>query len=315
MNIKFLDVIERDIDMLVLEEMVLSQEFVDIFLSKVGLSGAKVVEVEHSKMDVELGETDITVVVQNGDSKHGLLIEDKIDAIAQPEQCKRYDERGKLGVKNNDYDSYDVFIVAPQKYIIDNEEASKYPNKVLYEELVNYFSKKTDIHSKFKLIQLEQAISNQKNGYKVVEVASVTRFWNEYIDYQGKHYSYINSMNHKGPKGAKSTWPTFKTVHKDITIVHKTEKGYVDLSFRGGYEKIHMLIEWLEEVLGDLNELGVTVEPAGKSAVLRKKVPIVDVFDEFSKYKAEVEEGFKAIDMLNYIAKKLDARRLKELLH
>ena len=33
-----------------------------------------------------------------------------------------------------------------------NEEASKYPNKVLYEELVNYFSKKTDIHSKFKLI-------------------------------------------------------------------------------------------------------------------------------------------------------------------
>ena len=124
--------------MLILEEMALSQEFADIFLSKVGLSGAKVVEVEHSKMDVELGETDITVIVQNGDSKHGLLIEDKIDAIAQPEQCKRYDERGKLGVKNNDYDSYDVFIVAPQKYITDNEEASKYSNKVLYEELVNY---------------------------------------------------------------------------------------------------------------------------------------------------------------------------------
>ncbi len=314
MGIKFLDVIERDIDILILEEIVFSQKFADIFLSKVGLSGAKVIEVEHSKTDIELGETDITVIVQNGGKKHGLLIEDKIDAIAQPEQCKRYDDRGKLGVKNNDYDSYDVFIVAPEKYLKDNDEAMKYPNKVLYEELVKYFSGKTDVRSKFKLVQLEQAISHQRTGYKVVEVASVTRFWNNYIDYQNEKYGRLMSLNNKGPKGAKSTWFTYKTVHKDVTIVHKTEKGYVDLSFRGGNGKIDKLVKWFEDDIENFKESGMTVETAGKSAVLRIKVSKVDVFDEFDKYIDNVDEGLKAVEKFNEIALHLNQRKLQDIL-
>lgn len=242
MNFKFLDIIERDIDMLILEEVVSSQEFANIFFAKVGLSNATIVSVEHSKTDIELGESDITIIVQIADKKHCLLIEDKIDAVAQPEQCKRYFQRGELGIKTEEYDSFDVFIVAPEKYLIHDEEASKYPNKVSYEEMVAYFKNKIDIRSKFKLTQLEQAIYSQKSGYKVVEVSSVTDFWNKYIDYQEEFYPQLISVNNRGPKGARSTWPTYKTVHKEVTIVHKTEKGYVDLSFRGAYDKIPALV-------------------------------------------------------------------------
>lgn len=315
MEFKFLDIIERDIDMVILEEFASSQEFCDIFLSKIGLAGVKVLELEHSKTDIELGESDITVIVQAGDKKHGLLIENKIDAIAQPNQCQRYFERGNLGVKNADYDNFDVFIVAPQKYINEDDEAMKYPNKVLYEELEVYFKEKTDVRSKFKLVLIEQAIRHQKSGYKVVEVASVTDFWNMYIDYQEKNYPQLNSLNSRGPKGARSTWPMYKTVHKDVTIVHKMEKGYVDLSFRGGCDKINMLVSFLEESIGEIKKMGMTVEVAGKSAVLRKKVPVIDVFDSFNRYESEVEVGFKVLDLINDIALRLDVRKLQEIMH
>ena len=64
LNCKFSDVSERDMDLLFLEEFACSQEFLDIFLSKVGLKGAAVCSVEQSKTDLEYGESDMTVIVE-----------------------------------------------------------------------------------------------------------------------------------------------------------------------------------------------------------------------------------------------------------
>jgi len=315
MEIKFWDVIERDIDLIILEELASSQEFLNVFLSKVGLSNAIVVGLEHSKTDVELGESDITVILQLDDRKHGLLIEDKIDAMAQPEQCKRYFERGELGVRNGDYSSFDVFIIAPEKYLNEDIEAAKYPNKVLYEEMVSYFEQKNDLRSEFKLAQINYAINHQKTGYQLLEVASVTEFWDKYIDYQEENYPHLTSLNSKGPKGARSSWFHYKTVHKDVTLVHKSEKGYVDLSFRGAYDKIPLLVELIEEANGSLKQIGMSIEPAGKSAVLRMKVPSVDVLGAFDDYKDEVDVCLKAVESLNDVALRLDGKRVQEILH
>ena len=315
MEIKFWDVIERDMDLIILEELASSQEFLNIFLSKVGLSNATVVALEHSKTDVELGESDITVILQLEDRKHGLLIEDKIDAVAQPEQCKRYFERGELGIKNGDYSSYDVFIIAPEKYLNEDVEAAKYPNKVLYEEMFSYFERKNDLRSEFKLAQINYAINHQKTGYQLLEVASVTEFWDKYIDYQEEHYPHLTSLNSKGPKGARSSWFHYKTVHKDVTLVHKSEKGYVDLSFRGAYDKIPLLVELFEEASASLKQIGMSIEPAGKSAVLRMKVPSVDVLDMFDNYRDKVDVCLKAVESLNDIALRLDGKRVQEILH
>ena len=315
MSIKFLDIIERDIDILILEEFISSQAFANIFLSRIGMSDVDVVDVEHSKTDAELGESDITVIVQGANKKHGLLIEDKIDAVAQPDQCKRYFERGERGVKNGDYESFDVFIVAPEKYLMNNEEAAKYPIKVRYEELLSYFKAQDDARSLFKASQIEQAISHQKTEYKVVEVSSVTEFWNKYIDFQELNYAHLSSVNSKGPKGARSTWPTYRTVHKDVTIVHKTEKGFVDLSFRGGYKNIHLLATFLEESEGNLKTLGLSIEQASNSAVLRKKISPIDVMMPFESQQVEIEKAFQVIDMLNDIALRLDVAKLHDILH
>ena len=207
-----------------------------------------------------------------------------------------------------------MFIIAPQKYLEENDEAKKYPYRVSYEEICKYFKEKMDARSCFKLTQLEQAISHQKSGYKIIEVKCVTDFWESYIDYKEKRYKQLELLNSRGPKGARSTWPTYKTVHKDVTVVHKTEKGYVDLSFRGGYERIHSLAALFEETIGDVQELEMTVAAAGKSAVLRKRVPVIDVYETFETYENEIDECFRAIKELNDIALRLDVRKLQQIL-
>ena len=108
---KFRDVIERDMDVLILEEFSCSNNFSKIFLDKIGLNKAQLLVTWQSKTDIELGESDMTVVFDCCGKKVALLIENKIDAIAMPEQPTRYILRGNKGVADNEYDAFYVFIV------------------------------------------------------------------------------------------------------------------------------------------------------------------------------------------------------------
>ena len=162
---KFVDVLERDMDMLFLEELVSSDKFLGIFLSKIGIEKATVVSAEHSKKDNELGESDLAVILEHDSKRVALLIEDKIDAVAQPEQAGRYIERGNKGLADGDYDEYYIFIVAPKIYLDTNDEANKYPYSISYEEVLSFFESKNDSRSAFKASQIRQAIYKKESGY------------------------------------------------------------------------------------------------------------------------------------------------------
>ena len=149
-----------------LEEFVCSKAFLDIFTSLVGIKYARVISVYSSKTDVSLGESDMTVVIECNGEKIGLLIEDKIDAIAMPEQATRYNKRGQKGIERGDYARFFVFIIAPSKYLSQNAEAQKYPNKVEYETIVSYFESINDARTPFKIQQIKQAIDKQKKDIK-----------------------------------------------------------------------------------------------------------------------------------------------------
>lgn len=301
----FSDVSERDMDLLFLEEFVSSEEFLGIFLSKISLENATICSVEQSKTDVQFGESDMTVIVEKDGIKYGLLIEDKIDAIAMPNQSGRYMDRGELGKKNGDYQQYFVFIVAPQSYLQQNDEAKKYPHQVTYEECLQYFLSKKDNRSNFKAQQIEQAIHKQKHGYQVIEHAAVTEFWDKYITYTEQHYPNLWLVSKRGPKGFNSRWPHFNTVHKNIVIYHKSESGYVDMEIPGVADKISNLEKKLTEQLGNLSARDLVLVKTGKSAALRMRVPELDFAQPFEIYKDKIDLCFKAIQKLNEIAKEV----------
>jgi len=168
MKYDFGTISERDMDMLFLNAFGTDKGFLKLFIEKTDLPKGDytVSEVYLSKADKD-GESDITLIIECSGKKYGLLIEDKIDAIAMPEQPERYVKRGNRGIKNGDYDKFFSFIVCPEKYYKNNDAAKKYDYEVMYEEIRTYFSKKTDPASAIYFQQISQAIDKAKRPPKV----------------------------------------------------------------------------------------------------------------------------------------------------
>ena len=57
-------------DLLFLEEFASSSEFLNIFLSKIGLENSDIIEVEQSKVDMEYGESDMTLIVEKDNKNY-----------------------------------------------------------------------------------------------------------------------------------------------------------------------------------------------------------------------------------------------------
>ncbi len=305
MKYKFDDIYERDMDMLFAEEFSYSKEFADIFLSKVFIERAEIIEVELSKTSSEFGESDITVIFAINNKKHALLIEDKIDAIAMPMQCERYFERGRVGIENGDYDGFDVFIVAPQKYLQENLMAQKYPNKVSYEEILSHFQDRIDSRSQFKYAQISFAIYKQKHGYQVIENTAVTSFWDKYITYKEINYPQLWLTNKRGPKGRDSTWAHFQTVIKGLFVYHKSSIGCIDLTIPNGAERIVELEKFIVKSGIDLYDKNMVLIKTGKSAAIRISVPTIDFTMPFENYIKELEICFGAVVKLTNFAKEM----------
>ncbi len=310
----FSDVSEHDMDLLFLEEFVCSESFLKIFISRVGITDAEVLSVYSSKTDANLGESDITVIIASRGEKIGLLIENKIDAIAMPEQAARYQKRGQKGIVNGDYSRFFVFVIAPKKYLSQNAEAQKYPNKIEYETILSYFENMSDARAVFKIHQIRQAIDKQKKGYQVEVDASVTEFWATYSDYQKRNYPGLYFLYNGEEKGSNATWPRFNTVIDRVYMYHKTEFGYVDLTLEGCADKIIDIEKLLSDAVGDYLKEGYTVQKTGKSAAIRLLVPILDLHIPFNAQISEIEKGFLAINKMSDMVKMIDAKALSALI-
>lgn len=310
----FSDVSERDMDMLISEEVVSSADFLAIFLQKIEIESATVSSVELSKSDAVLGESDITVIVESNGEKNGLLIEDKIDAIAMPGQAKRYNLRGQKGIEQGDYEKFHVFIVAPQKYLSENKESKKYPNRISYEELLSFFSARSDSRSAYKAQQIEQAIYKQKTGYQVIENRAVTDFWEQYANYQKEHHPNVWLLYTPGKRGSNASWPRYNTVIKGLYFYHKSEFGFIDLTFQNCADRIPELEGILSEQLGDYATDGFSVQRTSKSAALRLIVPILDFHESFEAQIDKVKECFAAIQKMTDTVKLFDQDRIGNIL-
>lgn len=302
---KFSDVSERDMDMLFLEEFACSKNFLQIFLSKIEISDVEVVEIEHSKTDVEFGESDITIIIRHEGKQIALLIEDKIDAIAMPNQYERYVCRGERGIQNGDYAEFYVFIIAPQKYLSENSEAKKYPYQITYEECLEYFECVGDKRASFKIQQIKSAIHKQKSGYQVIESEAATAFWKRYTAYQKEHYPQLCITNSDGQKSARMKWVYYSISLNGVHLIHKTDKGFVDLEFAGIGEAVNLLQEQLTILLGDLQLYSAGVFRTGKSAVLRIQVPELTFKTDFAVEQESLRLCYQAITILSECSKQL----------
>ncbi len=299
MKLIFDKIEERDVDFIVMRAFVENSDFLSLFIRKVGYQSGIVTRVEHSFTDSEFGESDITVVATIENKRVGLLIENKIDAKAMPEQSSRYSCRGNKGIVSGEYDEFFVFLIAPESYIAVNDEAKKYTNIIPYEELLRFFD---TINCHFATEIMRLAIEKQAQGYTVQEVPAITDFWKKLYNYCCSSDKLIEMYAADGPKGPRSTWPQFKIPLKGASLYYKAKQGVCDLQFSG---KLHDSLRLKTELAQFIDE-DMHWADTGASLSLRIKTKPMNFKKPFEYYLGEIDIMLNAIEKLTMLSVKLN---------
>lgn len=168
---------ERDIDLLLVEELYASPAFVGWMATRSGLGGLiSGSTVLHSKRRTRSRrEIDIFVDLRHPDgTRSALLIENKLDATEQPDQAESY--REELDRIAGDYASAAMAIVCPADYDRQCRTfTSKFDAVITYESLARYFGQGSTALSGeaaarmcFRRDILEQAVHKHRRGYTPV---------------------------------------------------------------------------------------------------------------------------------------------------
>lgn len=307
MTIQFDCMYERDMDLLFMRKLANDRGFVKRFflmgkeLKEKGYDNAdfSVETVAHSIM-TEDGESDVEALLSIGGRRIALLIEDKIDAKAQPEQAERYSQRGKKAVERGDYDEFYVFIVAPRDYLNSNAEAKKYVHRIAYEDIL------ASTEDEFEKSMISHALSDA-NNVRLPRNAAVTKFWDQLYDFLDENYNGIFAVHgYRGLErsGQPGQWISMSCA-KPYSIQIKSDRGYVDLEISGYAEKFAQFSND-NKIL--IDEKRLYVRAATKALAIRKYVDAIDFTQPFDSQAPALTYALDAAKELQELIPKIKIR-------
>lgn len=237
---------ERDIDLLIIEELNVSLEFCDWFVNQLGLEKpSSKIKAFRSISDYGLGETDILISCQTRSKTKFILVENKIDASFQDNQFERYKERGDNYVNNNKCDEYQIVLIAPRSYC---ETQSSFSSFISYESIKKFFTDQNEARSNYKGEILSIAIEKERRGYKAINSIPVQAFWKSYYEFKNSNYKGFR-MNKPDVVPYNSDWIQLLSERiKGVTFYHKLEKGFIDATIKENPDLKSKLPNWIEIV-------------------------------------------------------------------
>lgn len=287
-------VCERDIDLLVLEEIIASPDFRGFLVSAVNWQpdGLMFAEARRS-VTHSSGESDIEIVYsrhQSGDAR--LLIENKVSAGFQPDQAERYRRRGSNYIETHQCAMFATLLLAPARYLGSGEGTKGFDAVLTYEQLIEWFdAANLGERAAFKKLMLRSAIDRAVLGYQPQADTTVTDFWRGYWRIS---LDAAPALEMKEPAGkpARSGFIAFSPSGLPVrsSLVHKCNHGYVDLQLRGLADVVNQLARLLQPYL----EQDMSLARSGKSASVRIHVPRLSTAGSFEDQKKDVEVGLDA---------------------
>lgn len=217
---------ERDIDLLLVEEFLSSDSFIDFFTDTLDLPHCdKLLNVQRSIHDFDLGETDVLVEYAHRDRTIALLIENKLDAAFQPDQAVRYETRASHYRDAGKYDAAYTILVAPAQYI---ERQHDFSNCVSYEQIADYFRNAgLEKRGDYKVTLLKIASEKLRRGYTAINSEHNQAFWRDYHAQLALNAPEI-FMKPVTIVPAKSDWIELEM--GAVRVTHKLAKGQLDFA-------------------------------------------------------------------------------------
>ena len=301
-DLKFVaSVAERDLDFVLVEELSVNDEFCDWFTSRLYRKPVFSASIGawHSVSDASLGETDVLYMFRSDeDGRIAILIENKIDAAAQPQQAERYQLRGEKGEHAKDWDDFMTCLVAPSEYLTGGNQSHIYDSQVSYEELMSFFvsRRRRDPRYLFKAQLIREAIEKNRRGYQTEISQEMTQFVRDYREF-ALRISPLCGVQDAKPRPEGSTWVLFKPagIPGNVSLYHQLTRGFAKLLIAGAASQAEALKARFEPFLSPEVEFG----PSGKSLSLSISVPKVDpLTHSLKEEEGHVKEGIAAIDRL-----------------
>lgn len=294
---------ERDIDLLLLEEFVSSPGFAKWFSGQIGLDEKSDLRMISARRSVtqSTGESDLEVVLAGPEGVAiRLLVENKITAAFQPRQAARYQERGRTYREREDCTDYKTVLVAPARYLGDDSSSHGFDACVSYEAVLSWFATSRGLGERgwYKQSLVRSAIDKAVHGYQLVEDAPVTDFWRSYWLLSLRVAPALEMPEPIG-KPSRAGFIYFRpgTLPRGVSIVHKLPHGHLDLQFA---HRAGDLARLRAEVVDALRP-GMTIERAGRSAVIRQKVPVLNTGRAFQDQEPDVRSGLElALQLLEW---------------
>ncbi len=287
---------ERDIDLLLMEELTVSPQFAVWLACRSGLdlsASAELAGAWHSVMHPMLGESDLIAVWSEPDGHRiALLIEDKIDACAQPTQGQRYWQRGEAGIDSGDWDLFDTCMIAPARYLDSSTDAKEYGTTISYESIREFLlhDSRDNARSRYRASVLLSAIGRHRRGYSPVIDNDVTKFWLDFWRMSLELCPRLGMTQPASkPAGAGWIWVRPPELGGNHWIGFKLLLGIVDLQIDGAVDQI----DRIDALCLDHLDGEVRAVSTGRSASLRVEVEPVDVTGDFQTQRQAVATAFE----------------------
>jgi hypothetical protein len=224
---------ERDIDVLVQEELIFNPAVCDLFSHALGLdSQLNVTQCALSVVD-QTGETDLLARFTDGDRQGVLLIENKIDAAFQPTQPERCRSRASEMATNGET-AYCV-LIAPRRYSVGNAVAiAHFDACVSYEDVAVAVGLSQTDRARHRASLSLHAVEHARSSYIIIPAPQVTVMWRRVFEVAERNFPLLK-MKPPTEKTADFWWLLFKAdLPPNITIDWKVRTGTIDLSFWSG---------------------------------------------------------------------------------
>ena len=292
--------VERDIDMLLAEELRVSPPFGKWIMSKFGLAESLIFPAVGTNVSVveDGSEADVVATFGTKDgSLHRLFIENKIDAILMHEQLERYVRRGDGEIRRGLVKAYSVLFFTPSSYF-----CSVLPpgvEQLSFEHAAEFLVSQDEIRSHYRASLLTKALPLRSAIARDAHVVETDPYIKEWWDrvYLMLEREFPGFFIHK-TKYPRSVYFAPETPGQAgyLRVDFKGQKGEVDLAFK------NVPAETLQDQVSLTEAMPGTIVSNGKSSAIQitglQKFVISDGFDVID---TKVLAAYRAAhDLLTY---------------
>jgi hypothetical protein len=282
---------ERDADVAITEELNISSTFANWLVGQTArFKNRKVTNTEAfvSLFD-NSGETDVTVILTDQDeNRFGILIENKIDAVLQPNQIDRYFQRGNRGISDKKWSEFAVVVLAPRAYLERHVECAKADAQIAYEDVAAFF-RAHDLtpRGQYRAAFFDSAAPRGASAYVRVQDEETNAFWNAAYLLANQEFPILEMRTPDYASG--TTWVSFRPSDfpSRVSADLKGDRGIVDLTF----SRVHR--DRLAEIASPWLSSNLNIRQAGQSSVIRQNCMAFVVTHKFEDVRIMVEEGFR----------------------